>query len=60
MANVAYVVFFLALLIISICVWLAVANSNSIRNGENLENLERDGELIFSHVVRLVETRNKF
>lgn len=46
-----YSVFFLVAVTISICVWLAVAKSNSVRNDEDLKNLEKIGELVFVHVV---------
>lgn len=50
MAYVTYCMFFLALLILSVCVWLTVANS-FVTYTEKLNNLETEGDLIFVHVV---------
>lgn len=51
MANISYCVYFFALILMSICVWLAVA-SIAVSTEELKHLTEDDGELIFVHVVR--------
>ncbi len=51
MAYQVYCVFFFALVIMSLCVWLTVA-SVFVAHSETLNSVESEGELIFAHVVR--------